>query len=316
MIERSCEFQVLASHLNFTTAAHELGISQSGLSRHIGELEHELGFRLVDRCPVRLTAAGARYLEGISQVITEVDDLVDGCRRLAKLEAGRLTISLIEAGDTVSLAVYRVLAELREAHPIFEYSFDSSRQMTIEQTILNGVADVGVVYCAPDEQLIPPSDAPSLEMPVGWADELTFDFVFNEPFSVWMHEDNALVERDISFAELSSCTVLLSANRRFRTWADGMRSACERYKCRPTFKTRDVNSVNDFLISLRGNEAVFVSTSCREVVRRVNPRLCEARVVDRERLTYPVYLVYRVHHANPLVDEFVHAFRNAVVPVD
>ena len=70
------EFQTLAEHLNFTSAARELGLSKSGLSRHMAALEHELGFPLLTRSPVKLTAAGARYLEHVGAILGAHDQLV------------------------------------------------------------------------------------------------------------------------------------------------------------------------------------------------------------------------------------------------
>ncbi len=310
MIDYSREFQVLASHLNFTSAARELGVSQPALSRHIAELEQQLGFRLFDRSPVRLTTAGGNYLEGISQIISRIDELIEECRHLAALEGGRLTVSMIEANDTATLMVYGALSALRERYPSLEYEFVDSRQMTIEQAVLGGKADIGVVYCSPDEQPIVRLDAPLSDVAEDLS-ELVFDFMFDEPFAVWMHGDNPLAAREISFSDLSSCSVLLSANRALRTWADGMRYACERYGCSPTFRMKDANSVRDFLIGLRRDEAVFVSTSCDDYVRHVNPKLCRACMTNDEPVTYPVYLVYRRSYDNPMVELFVEEIKRA-----
>ena len=40
---------VLAKHLNFTRAAEELGLSQSGLTRSLQTLEQDVNMRLFDR---------------------------------------------------------------------------------------------------------------------------------------------------------------------------------------------------------------------------------------------------------------------------
>ena len=59
--ERLIEFQTLARTLHYGRAAEKLYISQSVLSRHIQDMEKELGAKLFDRGPhgVALTAAGA-----------------------------------------------------------------------------------------------------------------------------------------------------------------------------------------------------------------------------------------------------------------
>jgi DNA-binding transcriptional LysR family regulator len=323
MLDYSREYQVLATHLNFTSAARELGISQPGLSRHMGELERELGFKLLERDPVRLTAAGTRYLEGISQEISRIDSLIAECREISSRDGGRLTISMIAANDCPTLMVYNTLAAMRDEFENFEYGFDDSRKLTIEQSVLEGRADVGVVYFSPFD------DQPGMNGSYAKAgvrdsegsccsdndceggNDLEYDFMLHEPFLVMMHESNPLAQRRISFSDLSSCTVLLSANRKFQTWVDGMRRACDVFGCHPKFKMKDVDSVNDFLVSLQGNETVFISTSLRHSIVHGFSHLREADIENASRLTYPVYLVHAKNSSNPMVKPFIDLFRQA-----
>ena len=57
------EFEEFSKHMNFSATARYLHMSQSALSKHIAELERELGFELVhrDRNPA-LTPAGLQFL--------------------------------------------------------------------------------------------------------------------------------------------------------------------------------------------------------------------------------------------------------------
>lgn len=52
-------FAMLGKHSNFTTAAAEMGMSRSKLSRSIAELERYLGICLVERTTRRLTLTNA-----------------------------------------------------------------------------------------------------------------------------------------------------------------------------------------------------------------------------------------------------------------
>jgi DNA-binding transcriptional LysR family regulator len=80
--DRIVELQILSEELNFRKAAERLAMSQSSLSRHIDDLEHQLGFRLFvrDRHQVSLTPEGAKFL-------AEVTDLPD--RLLQAIESAR-----------------------------------------------------------------------------------------------------------------------------------------------------------------------------------------------------------------------------------
>ena len=68
-LESIWEFVTFSQYMNFSKAAKKLYMSQSLLSRHIANLEKELGFKLVEReGTLRLTAAGARYLSWAEQI--------------------------------------------------------------------------------------------------------------------------------------------------------------------------------------------------------------------------------------------------------
>ena len=58
------EFVLLARYLNFSKTAQELNLTQPTLSRHIVQLEEELGMQLFrrDKQSVTLTEAGALFL--------------------------------------------------------------------------------------------------------------------------------------------------------------------------------------------------------------------------------------------------------------
>ena len=71
--ERLFEFRLLAQTLHFGKAADKLYMAQSVLSRHIQDLERELGAALFVRGPhgVSLTTAGAVLLRDSSEFLRE-----------------------------------------------------------------------------------------------------------------------------------------------------------------------------------------------------------------------------------------------------
>jgi molybdate transport repressor ModE-like protein len=58
---------------SFTDAAAELGYTQSAVSQQIQSLEQEVGRRLLERRPVRPTAAGARLVEHATRILMRID---------------------------------------------------------------------------------------------------------------------------------------------------------------------------------------------------------------------------------------------------
>jgi len=79
---------------SFSQAARALGISGSLVSRHVAELERELGVHLVNRTArtISLTEAGARYAEFAARIIDEIDREEAQLRGLRDKAEGQLAI--------------------------------------------------------------------------------------------------------------------------------------------------------------------------------------------------------------------------------
>ncbi len=86
-LEKIHEFAVFAQSLKFTEAAQELHMSQSSLSKHMRDLEGELGVLLVERGATgtgknTLTPGGRRFLELVRGWLDEYDAIVAECREI------------------------------------------------------------------------------------------------------------------------------------------------------------------------------------------------------------------------------------------
>lgn len=293
MLDYFREFQTLAAHLNFTTAARELGLTQPCLSRHIATLEREIGFQLLERAPVRLTPAGLKFLTGVGQAFSQIDEVTAECRRLAKMGPQHITVAMIVANDLVTGAVYHSLSTLHEEFPTLTHRFNADRSMTIRRVVEAGRADVGVLCHVPADL------DPSLEL----------EHLFNNPFAAIMHRDDPLAHEPLRFADLSDHAVVFSANRQFTTWVEGMRAACERYGCSPEFRMKDADTIQDFLVTLQPGEVVFArSDSFRPELTNAN--LLTVDFADEGPLTYPNYLLYHKDTACPVTRRFIELMRS------
>lgn len=89
-------FEAAARHLNFTRAAEESGVTQSGISRQIKSLEDNLGVPLFDRIGPRLilTDAGRAYAKEVTRVLDDLEsvslDVVRGWKTETALLVGAL----------------------------------------------------------------------------------------------------------------------------------------------------------------------------------------------------------------------------------
>ena len=92
-IEALREFVVFARHMNFSTAARELYMSQPSLSTHIRDLERETGLELVERSrPLHLTEVGMRFLECAQQTVDIFERGVERCRSIQQNPPVRLSV--------------------------------------------------------------------------------------------------------------------------------------------------------------------------------------------------------------------------------
>ncbi|NRQ17440.1 LysR substrate-binding domain-containing protein [Ensifer sesbaniae] len=87
-------FDASVRHLNFTRAAEDIGITQSGISRQIRNLESFLGLSLFERSGPRLilTESGASYYEEVSRLLGKLEEAsIDAVR-------GRKTQGILKIG--------------------------------------------------------------------------------------------------------------------------------------------------------------------------------------------------------------------------
>lgn len=292
MLDYFREFQTLAAHLNFTSAARELGLTQSCLSRHILTLEREVGFKLLERSPVRLTPAGLRFLTGVGQAFSQIDEVTAECVRLEKMGPQEVTVAMIQANDLVTTACYHALSALHDEFPNLTHHFDANRSMTIRKVVETGKADVGILC----------------HVPVDLDERLCLEHLLDNPFGAIMHRDDPLAHEPLHFADLSERAVVFSANRQFTTWVEGMRDACARYGCTPEFRMKDAETIQDFLVTLQPGEVVFARTDM------FRPELTNANLVsipfaDEQSLTYSNYLLYAKDETRPVVLRFIELMR-------
>lgn len=138
-------FLAAARTLSFTRAAAQLCISQPAVSKHIRELESRYKVSLFDRCGSRLalTEAGRTLL-------ASAERLSEGYRRLEyemSLCASRVEGEL-RLGASTTVAQYvlpPVLARFTARFPGVRVSMRSDNSDGVEQALLHGEIDLGVV---------------------------------------------------------------------------------------------------------------------------------------------------------------------------
>lgn len=116
-------FVTVANHSSFTGAAKELFIAQSAVSKHINQLERELGVQLFlrDTRMVRLTSAGeSLYRDGVD-ILSKMDAAVSALRQNSPLRRGSLSIGVFSC---LADEVVKLMRRFRTAYPDISVTLD------------------------------------------------------------------------------------------------------------------------------------------------------------------------------------------------
>ena len=90
---------LVGEYLSFRRAATVLGVRQSAVSRRVRELEDELGVSLFERhhAGVRVTNAGARFLQEARTALVQLDHAVKTAAAAGSGTVGRLSIGILSS---------------------------------------------------------------------------------------------------------------------------------------------------------------------------------------------------------------------------
>ncbi len=153
---------------NFSQAARALGISGSLVSRHVAELERDLGIRLVNRTArtVSLTEAGTRYAEFAARIVDEIDREEAALRGMRDKAEGPLAIispKWIGSNDVGDAIVafstrhpkihirFEVGGMSERAYDFLDQGFDvafHTRHVRDSSLMLRKIADLKFALCA------------------------------------------------------------------------------------------------------------------------------------------------------------------------
>lgn len=145
-------FSVLAKVASFSRAASVLGITQSGVSHAIKQLESELGVSLLSRdgATANLTDVGSRLLTRANDILQQKEAL----QQEANAERGiaRGTLRIASFGATSSLRLLPgLLACYQRVNPFVEVQIEEAVDSVVVQWLLERRVELGFVVL-PDER--------------------------------------------------------------------------------------------------------------------------------------------------------------------
>jgi DNA-binding transcriptional LysR family regulator len=130
---------------SFSRAADDNGISQSGASQVVHQLERRLGVKLVDRSkrPFSLTPEGEVYYEGCRKLLERYDVLEEEVRTLHEEVAGRVRVASIYSVGLHHMN--RHLQDFLSQYPKANVRLEYLHPHRVYEAIENDQADLGLV---------------------------------------------------------------------------------------------------------------------------------------------------------------------------
>ncbi|WP_114239692.1 LysR family transcriptional regulator [Dyella sp. C9] len=185
-------FLAVARQQHFRRAAESLHLSQPAVSRHIAELEGELGVRLFDRTTREVipTEAG-RYLENaIGRVLDELEGVLDQVHSESERRRGKVHVASV---PTLSAGLMpQCIAECAQLYPELTIQLHDQAQTQVLDAVLGGEVDFGVAV------------APTA------TGEFDSELILRDPFVLVCRPDHPLAQLDrVPWRKLSGQPLVL-----------------------------------------------------------------------------------------------------------
>ncbi|MCZ8377027.1 MAG: CysB family HTH-type transcriptional regulator [Beijerinckiaceae bacterium] len=137
--------ETVRRQFNLTEVAHHLATSQSGVSKHIKDLEDELGVALFVRRGKRLldlTEPGREIVAMAERILTDAGNIKRIAEQMAQADHGQLTIATTHMQARYALP--RVVAAFRAQFPNVQLVLHQSSPPEIAAMLVEGRADIGI----------------------------------------------------------------------------------------------------------------------------------------------------------------------------
>lgn len=137
--------ETVLRQFNLTEVAHHLATSQSGVSKHIKDLEDELGVALFVRKGKRLlalTEPGREIVAIAGRILTEAGNIRRIADEMAMAEHGQLTIATTHMQARHTLPP--IIAGFRTRYPHVQLVLHQSSPNEIAAMLMEGTADLGI----------------------------------------------------------------------------------------------------------------------------------------------------------------------------
>lgn len=295
------EFVVLVEHLNYSTAARMMNMSQSSLSRHISELERYFGAQLFYRKDkLTLTYAGQILLEELNGILVIEKRIKDRIRESKERYQGTIFIEEYIFAHEVRNFFLRAINRFREDNPSVMFEFRQVKHnLSILDSLHEGYFDIGVLTKSGSRDSEMPNLVDFHVLPLWHA---------ASPLMVYTHTSvlPGVEHGPVSLAVFKDIPFLLPLKPEYASFRDDLTAMCEKDGFVPSFIMKEIHAYEQL--------ALFDMTACAQIVRSgdvdspsspflMNPN-CKLLELEGDFWTTP-YLLFRRENSSDVVDVFM-----------
>ena len=284
-IERIREFIVLANTCNYQVASDALFTTASTLSKHIAQIEHELGQLLFDRSTrkVSLSDSGKIFLKSANQIVYQYDRAVSALRTLNSRQEGDLSIAFVDVIRQYNF--FNIIHDFSEKHPDYRVNLLETEAQNMNSLLHLNACDFAfasrVEFFGKDVKHLPFAH-----------DELMLIVPKGHPLAQ---------RKSVELDELRNESFVLH-NSHYES--DIFRAMCQEkgFDIKPMLTSANSSTVIDVVSN---SMAISVLSRCRCMT---HAQITRVAVVNLEpRITFDVYVNYlRDRSLTPAMQSFVH----------
>jgi DNA-binding transcriptional LysR family regulator len=301
-IEVLHEFAELAERLNFRAAALALNLSQSSLSRHISDLEHELGVKLFSRVgQLTLTYAGEILLEEASNIFTIERQLMSRLANSKQLPQGVIRLEDYPFSPDVMNFQLSVINEFKGSYPGMRFEFLPTRHsLSIKASVDKGYFDAGIlIHCGTKE--------PSFDEDRGYS--VVPMYQIQTRLLLYVHRQTIVDEQlwaanSLSIQMLQNIPLLLPLRPEYGNFKHDISIICSSFGFTPTFKLLEMKSFETLaMVDMRGCAQIIMEANVTspQSVFSLNPD-CKYFYIEEEYYATPYLLFSKT--ASPIIQDF------------
>lgn len=298
------EYVEFSKYLNFSVAARALHMSQSSLSKHLSNLEAELGVDLVSRqTPPKLTPAGNTFLEYAEETLYSYKEIVNRCREAQRGHSGKLVIQDPVMDSTIANQTIGVFMHFAENYPLVSLDLYPLRGHTITDALLEGAIDVGYLMAYGDIDTIIEQKRQA---------GIVVHPLRRRKFAVWMKRSHALADVEkLYVGDLRDSPFLLPADRLFDDWRIVLENLCVDHGFFPKIKLKVTATMNGYFTLNVGDGVVILSEAFLQDPRFLMREDMKTHTLADEDCHYTLFFAYKESNTNPILPLFVERLKTA-----